>query len=58
MLPDGGILVFVTGQNEVHSLCRKLRQMFPFIKKTEQDKDPEVTDSKSKMNLPKISLDR
>ena len=29
MLPEGGILVFVTGQQEVHTLCRKLRQMYP-----------------------------
>ncbi|KAK8788043.1 hypothetical protein V5799_022184 [Amblyomma americanum] len=28
-LPEGGILVFVTGQQEVQSLCRKLRKRFP-----------------------------
>ena len=28
-LPEGGILVFVTGQQEVNVLCHKLRQMFP-----------------------------
>lgn len=28
-LPDGGILVFLTGQQEVNALCRKLRQSFP-----------------------------
>ena len=28
-LPDGGILVFVTGQQEVNALCRKLRHAFP-----------------------------
>lgn len=28
-LPEGGILVFVTGQQEVLSLCRKLRKRFP-----------------------------
>ncbi len=28
-LPDGGILVFLTGQQEVNSLCRKLRRAFP-----------------------------
>ncbi|XP_064620973.1 probable ATP-dependent RNA helicase DHX37 [Lineus longissimus] len=58
MLPEGGILVFVTGQNEVHSLCRKLKQMFPYVKKTQQEEqEAEATESKSKMNLPKISLD-
>uniref|UniRef100_A0A673C5N8 RNA helicase n=1 Tax=Sphaeramia orbicularis TaxID=375764 RepID=A0A673C5N8_9TELE len=30
MLPSGGILVFLTGQAEVHSLCRRLRKAFPF----------------------------
>lgn len=28
-LPDGGILVFVTGQQEVHTLCARLKKMFP-----------------------------
>lgn len=28
----GGILVFLTGQAEVHSLCRRLRRAFPFRK--------------------------
>ncbi|CAG08573.1 unnamed protein product, partial [Tetraodon nigroviridis] len=32
MLPSGGILVFLTGQAEVHSLCRRLRRAFPFRK--------------------------
>jgi len=31
-LPDGGILVFVTGQQEVHTLCAKLKHTFPFHK--------------------------
>ncbi|KFV77266.1 putative ATP-dependent RNA helicase DHX37, partial [Dryobates pubescens] len=34
MLPSGGILVFLTGQAEVHSLCRRLRKAFPFQKAT------------------------
>ncbi|KAM6155291.1 putative ATP-dependent RNA helicase DHX37 [Rhynchocyon petersi] len=29
MLPAGGILVFLTGQAEVHALCRRLRKTFP-----------------------------
>ena len=28
-LPPGGILVFVTGQAEVHGLCKKLKRTFP-----------------------------
>ena len=31
-LPDGGILVFVTGQQEVNTLVRKLRAQFPYHK--------------------------
>ncbi|KAH9515060.1 ATP-dependent RNA helicase dhx37 [Bulinus truncatus] len=30
-LPEGGILIFVTGQQEVHTLVRKLRRMFPYV---------------------------
>lgn len=29
---SGGILVFLTGQVEVNTLCRKLRKAFPFRK--------------------------
>ncbi|XP_017045925.1 probable ATP-dependent RNA helicase kurz [Drosophila ficusphila] len=29
-LPEGGILIFVTGQQEVNQLVRKLRRMFPY----------------------------
>jgi HrpA-like RNA helicase len=28
-LPDGGILVFVTGQQEVNILVHKLKRLFP-----------------------------
>ncbi|XP_053375009.1 probable ATP-dependent RNA helicase DHX37 isoform X2 [Mercenaria mercenaria] len=67
MLPEGGILVFVTGQQEVHTLCRKLKQTFPLDKNnpgavtslhqkrrhkhSEKNKEPE------KVELPKINLD-
>ncbi|KAM4053299.1 putative ATP-dependent RNA helicase DHX37 isoform 1-T2 [Anomaloglossus baeobatrachus] len=70
MLPAGGILVFLTGQAEVHSLCRRLRKMFPCREKqgsevvVEKDEDgqdaealKEFKKSKRKKNLPKISLD-
>ncbi|KAH9515058.1 ATP-dependent RNA helicase dhx37 [Bulinus truncatus] len=30
-LPEGGILIFVTGQQEVHTLVRKLRRMFLYV---------------------------
>lgn len=32
-LPDGGILIFLTGQREVNTVVKKLRQMFPYRKK-------------------------
>ncbi|XP_067635803.1 probable ATP-dependent RNA helicase kurz [Eurosta solidaginis] len=37
-LPDGGILLFVTGQQEVNTLVRKLRRTFPYIKRNESKK--------------------
>uniref|UniRef100_A0A8C0FSQ3 Activating signal cointegrator 1 complex subunit 3 n=1 Tax=Bubo bubo TaxID=30461 RepID=A0A8C0FSQ3_BUBBB len=46
MLPPGGILVFLTGQAEVHSLCRRLRKAFPFQK-----------NNAAGNALPKIDLD-
>ncbi|KAM5193099.1 putative ATP-dependent RNA helicase DHX37 [Mantella aurantiaca] len=68
MLPSGGILVFLTGQAEVHSLCRRLRKMFPYRGKNQaqalEDDDSSETikkqkKSKSRKNvtLPKINLD-
>ncbi|CAI5797204.1 probable ATP-dependent RNA helicase DHX37 [Podarcis lilfordi] len=69
MLPSGGILVFLTGQAEVHSLCRRLRKSFPFRKNAPQGGDEDKEDSveeirrfkksKRKKNvvLPKIDLD-
>ncbi|XP_070256067.1 probable ATP-dependent RNA helicase DHX37 [Myotis yumanensis] len=33
MLPAGGILVFLTGQAEVHALCRRLRRAFPHVRR-------------------------
>ncbi|XP_040272163.1 probable ATP-dependent RNA helicase DHX37 isoform X1 [Bufo bufo] len=69
MLPSGGILVFLTGQAEVHSLCRRLRKMFPYRGKQEpkevKDEDAQETEAlkafkkskpKKNMNLPKINL--
>ncbi|EFN84450.1 Probable ATP-dependent RNA helicase kurz [Harpegnathos saltator] len=32
-LPEGGILVFLTGQQEVHTVVRKLRRAFPLPKR-------------------------
>ncbi|KFV76813.1 putative ATP-dependent RNA helicase DHX37, partial [Struthio camelus australis] len=69
MLPPGGILVFLTGQAEVHSLCRRLRKAFPFQKNNtagDDDKEESVEEirkfkksrkRKKAMTLPKIGLD-
>ncbi|NXD77212.1 DHX37 helicase, partial [Halcyon senegalensis] len=70
MLPSGGILVFLTGQAEVHSLCRRLRKAFPFQKTTTAGGDDDKEESleeirkfkksrkrKKVMTLPKIDLD-
>jgi ATP-dependent RNA helicase DHX37/DHR1 len=43
-LPPGGILIFLTGQNEITNMCRRLRQRFPKKKnKKESDDSGEVT---------------
>uniref|UniRef100_F7F3D3 Activating signal cointegrator 1 complex subunit 3 n=1 Tax=Ornithorhynchus anatinus TaxID=9258 RepID=F7F3D3_ORNAN len=66
MLPAGGILVFLTGQAEVHSLCRRLRRAFPFHTRQEENHEKEEDSveemrkfkkSKPKKTLPKINLD-
>ncbi|NXN21385.1 DHX37 helicase, partial [Nycticryphes semicollaris] len=70
MLPAGGILVFLTGQAEVHSLCRRLRKAFPFQKNSTAGEDNDKEESmeenrkfkksrkrKKVMTLPKIDLD-
>ncbi|XP_053327841.1 probable ATP-dependent RNA helicase DHX37 [Spea bombifrons] len=67
MLPPGGVLVFLTGQAEVHSLCRRLRRAFPYHGKNVQEEEDEDSQEaikkfkKSKkrkqVDLPKIELD-
>ncbi|ELU07825.1 hypothetical protein CAPTEDRAFT_170843 [Capitella teleta] len=72
-LPDGGILVFVTGQQEVHTLCARLKKMFPsknqdygeflsfvsrlFSDPSEGRKRRRKQSETEKVTLPKISLD-
>ncbi|KAM4810129.1 putative ATP-dependent RNA helicase DHX37 [Rhinophrynus dorsalis] len=65
MLPPGGILVFLTGQAEVHSLCRRLRKTFPCSNRNEQEEDDDSQEAvkkfkkskpKKNVNLPKIDL--
>ncbi|KAF7666197.1 hypothetical protein LDENG_00117240 [Lucifuga dentata] len=69
MLPPGGILVFLTGQAEVHSLCRRLRKAFPFKKGNTSTGEEEEADTseamrkfkkskqKKTVTLPRIDLD-
>ena len=45
-LPPGGILVFVTGQAEVHGLCKKLKRTFPYS--LEKTKSTRVAEEKLK----------
>ncbi|XP_073675155.1 probable ATP-dependent RNA helicase DHX37 [Garra rufa] len=66
MLPPGGILVFLTGQAEVHSLCRRLRKAFPYRPHREHTDSMETEDDlkqskrakkKKNVSLPRINLD-
>ncbi|CAF3153468.1 unnamed protein product [Rotaria socialis] len=45
-LPSGGILVFVTGQQEVQTLCHQLRKKFPMTTQTEDDDEPQFKTKK------------
>ncbi|XP_055380352.1 probable ATP-dependent RNA helicase kurz [Condylostylus longicornis] len=44
-LPDGGILVFLTGQLEVKVLCRKLKKAFPLPKNFNNSNNQGIADS-------------
>ena len=70
-LPEGGILVFVTGQKEVHTLIRKLKHMFPYtdgqklpekpkrLSRRERKKEHDRLEEEKKKveNLPEVNLD-
>eukprot|EP00111_Clytia_hemisphaerica_P023893 TCONS_00070372-protein len=55
---DGGILVFLTGQNEVMALCRKLTRAFPKKKGNPEDGKPATKMKKTKDEKKKIDLDK
>ncbi|XP_020860011.1 LOW QUALITY PROTEIN: putative ATP-dependent RNA helicase DHX37 [Phascolarctos cinereus] len=69
MLPPGGILVFLTGQAEVHSLCRRLRRAFPCLRGSARGTEVKVDSveemrkfkksrgKKGPVALPRIDLD-
>lgn len=56
-LPDGGILIFLTGQQEVKTLVRKLRNAFPLRHKSKILQMQRPSKSKKVKVLPKINLD-
>ena len=53
-LPEGGILVFLTGQSEVNVLVRKLRQTFPGTYSDEEVKNAPIHEKKSKKKKKKV----
>ncbi|XP_008191976.1 probable ATP-dependent RNA helicase kurz [Tribolium castaneum] len=55
-LPEGGVLVFVTGQQEVNSLVKKLRAKFPFKVKLNEEAEPTKLKQK-KVYAPEVNLD-
>ncbi|XP_076859580.1 putative ATP-dependent RNA helicase DHX37 [Brachyhypopomus gauderio] len=64
MLPPGGILVFLTGQAEVHSTCRRLRKAFPYRPSAQHTEIPSEelkmsrkAKRKKTVCLPRIDLD-
>ncbi|XP_061395086.1 probable ATP-dependent RNA helicase kurz [Musca vetustissima] len=45
-LPEGGILIFLTGQQEVNQLVRKLRRTFPYNPDVNKQKPKAIEDKK------------
>lgn len=45
-LPEGGILIFVTGQQEVNQLVRKLRRTFPYKEQQQHQQNEKVEQPK------------
>lgn len=52
-LPPGGILVFLTGQREVETMCRKLRQAYPL--KGEPEEEADGDDDQSNVETGQVS---
>ncbi len=66
-LPDGGILIFLTGQREVNNLVRKLRTAFPVKNKklnkvlhgkTNKKKGTKANDGSEEENEDEINMER
>ncbi|XP_046386112.1 probable ATP-dependent RNA helicase kurz [Ischnura elegans] len=50
-LPEGGILVFLTGQQEVNTVVRRLRKVFPWKSKTNPFPNSKGSDKELKSNV-------
>ena len=55
-LPEGGILVFVTGQDEVRQLVKKLRKLFPSREYKVDENDEDKLDAVKLKKVPKVDL--
>lgn len=55
-LPEGGILIFLTGLQEVNALAKKLREKFPLKIKKSEEAEPKKHKQK-KVYAPKVNLD-
>ena len=58
-LPEGGILIFVTGQDEVNRLVKQLKSTFPVQKSTNEEEEDTILDkalSKRSKKLSKVDL--
>lgn len=51
-LPEGGILIFLTGQQEVNNLVRKLRKAFPYKSDTKPKSDDKKTGEEKSTKQP------
>lgn len=49
-LPPGGILIFLTGQNEITNMCRRLRQRFPKKKNKKESAGSEEVNAKVRIS--------
>ncbi|XP_044261323.1 probable ATP-dependent RNA helicase kurz [Tribolium madens] len=56
-LPEGGVLVFLTGQQEVNALVKKLRAKFPLKVKISEEAEPVKKLKQKKVYAPEVNLD-
>ncbi len=59
-LPAGGVLVFLTGQQEIEGLCRRLRNKFPSHLKGKKKNDllAKQQEEQEKMQIDKLLLEK